>query len=528
MGACWGKRRLRERCEQEERFLTSDFETSLPPGVIPVDELQKLVPVELKMKRDTNDCQLCGRQQGDCSNVITCREEISFEVFEDLMERGWWRTGSIIFIPVLKLVCCPSYALRLPVAKFRLSRSHRRVLKRWNDFLMNGDSRWDRRDRKKFRPGLNSPMPYFAIPSGEELQEMNDPQPVKYDTATEEDDVKQRKMKKEKKRKEELKPGTGPDPDKPPSRKAKLVRAERKMKKLAERGDCTGGSERNARTKQEKSTLLELLQQHEHKLSQKNPKHVLTMTLVPTNPEDGTILQTMEEFLWLYNSFQDAVHTGEQKFATSSELHWAFVQSPLTTPPDTERPLGTYHMRYHLDGELVMVSVVDILPRYFVSIYFIYNPDIRFLQPGIYTVLREIALIQQLQQQHPEMQYYNLGNFNTSNPKLSYKQQFKPSEVLCPVTNTYTSLEEALPRMEQSSVSRLAKQHIPEWPAEATFNVDNLVVHCADPTHWGDIPVFRRFSAMPRNIKAKCGPVLRHYMSSVGEESMHKMAIFMV
>lgn len=48
---------------------------------------------------------------------------------------------------------------------------------------------------------------------------------------------------------------------------------------------------------------------------------------------------------------------------------------PYQTPPPSHLPshFGSYHQMYRLDGELIAVGVLDILPGCVSSVYFMYN-----------------------------------------------------------------------------------------------------------------------------------------------------------
>jgi hypothetical protein len=48
-------------------------------------------------------------------------------------------------------------------------------------------------------------------------------------------------------------------------------------------------------------------------------------------------------------------------------------------------------MEYRLNGVLIAVGVIDLLPSYVSSVYMFYDPDYRFLNLGTYAMLREIA-----------------------------------------------------------------------------------------------------------------------------------------
>ena len=49
---------------------------------------------------------------------------------------------------------------------------------------------------------------------------------------------------------------------------------------------------------------------------------------------------------------------------------------------------GSFHQHYLLDGKIIAVGVVDILPNCISSVYLYYDPDYSFLGLGVYTALR--------------------------------------------------------------------------------------------------------------------------------------------
>jgi arginine-tRNA-protein transferase len=54
---------------------------------------------------------------------------------------------------------------------------------------------------------------------------------------------------------------------------------------------------------------------------------------------------------------------------------------------------GTYHMQYLIDGKIIAVGVVDLLPRCLSSAYFYYLPEYTFLNLGTYSALRFVQFI---------------------------------------------------------------------------------------------------------------------------------------
>jgi len=49
---------------------------------------------------------------------------------------------------------------------------------------------------------------------------------------------------------------------------------------------------------------------------------------------------------------------------------------------------GSFHQQYILDGKIICVGVIDILPSLVSSKYLYYDPDYSFLSIGTYSALR--------------------------------------------------------------------------------------------------------------------------------------------
>lgn len=49
---------------------------------------------------------------------------------------------------------------------------------------------------------------------------------------------------------------------------------------------------------------------------------------------------------------------------------------------------GSFHQHYLLDGQIIAVGVIDILPSCMSSVYLYYDPDYDFLSLGTYSALR--------------------------------------------------------------------------------------------------------------------------------------------
>ncbi|CAN6350847.1 unnamed protein product [Urochloa humidicola] len=167
-----------------------------------------------------------------------------------------------------------------------------------------------------------------------------------------------------------------------------------------------------------------------------------------------------EEFA-LYRKYQTKVH--KEKTVTESSYRRFLVDTPIIfVPPksgdDTVPPcgFGSFHQQYRIDGKLVAVGVVDILPKCLSSKYLFWDPDLAFLSLGKYTALKEIDWVKTAQEHCPSLQYYYLGYYIHSCNKMRYKAAYRPSELLCPVRYEWVHYDLAKPLLDKSQYSVLS------------------------------------------------------------------------
>ncbi len=66
-----------------------------------------------------------------------------------------------------------------------------------------------------------------------------------------------------------------------------------------------------------------------------------------------------------------------------------FASSQAEYSPDgPDVGYGSFHQQYWLDGRIVAVGVIDILPTCVSSVYLYYHPDFASLSLGSYSALR--------------------------------------------------------------------------------------------------------------------------------------------
>lgn len=112
---------------------------------------------------------------------------------------------------------------------------------------------------------------------------------------------------------------------------------------------------------------------------------------------------------------------------------------------------GTFHMLYRIDGKLIAVGVVDVLPHCLSSVYAYYDPDFskRYIELGKLTALFEIAWVQRVARLvSPRLRHYYLGFYINSCTKMRYKGDYGPADLLCPYAWTWRPLAECKPLLD--------------------------------------------------------------------------------
>ncbi|KAJ7699958.1 arginine-tRNA-protein transferase [Mycena rosella] len=64
--------------------------------------------------------------------------QLSCQVYQKMIDRGWRRSGTWCYKPDLYHSCCPSYTIKLDALAFKPSKSQRKLINRWNRFILHG------------------------------------------------------------------------------------------------------------------------------------------------------------------------------------------------------------------------------------------------------------------------------------------------------------------------------------------------------------------------------------------------------
>jgi arginine-tRNA-protein transferase len=97
-----------------------------------------------------------------------------------------------------------------------------------------------------------------------------------------------------------------------------------------------------------------------------------------------------------------------------------FYRFVVESPMRFDGTYGTVHQHYRIDGKLIAVGIVDILPNGLSSVYAFYDPSQHISAFGKYMSLKEIECA--------SPSYCYLGYYIEGCPKMRYKAEYKPSE----------------------------------------------------------------------------------------------------
>ena len=391
---------------------------------------------------------------------MTCQD------FQDLVDYGFQRSGNFVYRPVMKQTCCPQYVIRLDSKEFKLSKSQKSSIKKFKQYLLEGrklpvESHTESQGNVAAIALPESHSNTTSTPIGNCVSASETTPPTQSYSTSQGTELHQGAQKVKK----VVKPGAGPDPNKPPCKKAKVVRKERREKKLLtlvqqdiipQANPSTHAINSQVSSDQEFTQYLEdILTFPKHE----DCTHKFKTKLLAINSKEFT--DTYKESFQVFKKFQTIIHKETETDSGEIQFNEFLVSSPLRYKPGPENmttKFGTYHQQYLLDDKIFAVGVLDILPKGVLCEYLYYDPDYRFIAPGVITALLEISLTQQFYLQNPAMQYYYMGYYVQSCPKMNYKNKYSASALLCPETYTYVPISICIPKLKASGYSRLAAE----------------------------------------------------------------------
>ncbi|KAK9506616.1 hypothetical protein O3M35_008515 [Rhynocoris fuscipes] len=402
--------------------------------------------------------------------------ELTVEDYQNLIDRGWRRSGMYCYKPTMTQTCCPLYTIRCDATNLKLSKSQKKILKRMTKFLKDGIKQntneetcaekesvgalegensheaallervTDKFQRNKTKmtsidESVNenklvrdsSSNPTVSVLNPSNIEPKDESAVTKLDT-------------KESIRLKTPRPGDGMDPSKPQCKKAKILRLERKKKKLEEKEAPMEINKSNNEPKEK--SLEDFIRESQ----QTGSKNVLEIRLLPVKNIDT-------ESSWrVFVKYQTTIHKESEHECSYRIFRDFLISTPLQPYKDDQGPppgYGSFHQQYWLNGKLIAVGVIDILPKCISSVYFFYDPDYSFLSLGTYGSLRELELVRSFAEKCTNLKYYYMGFYIHSCPKMKYKARLTPSYLLCPEVYSWHPVEQCIPKLNLVKYSRL-------------------------------------------------------------------------
>ncbi|KAL2794684.1 arginine-tRNA-protein transferase [Aspergillus keveii] len=296
-----------------------------------------------------NSCGYCKSDNGSASYYASS-VSVRPGHYEELVNRGWRRSGTLYYKQNLQRSCCPHYTMRLEATAYKPRRDQRKAINRWNKFVLGPE--YIRRaaylcpktrEQKKHRK-----CSFDLLDAVHAVEYSNVKRPV--------------------------------DP---------------KTKRPLE------------------------------------PAHRFEV-----NIEGDTVSQAKFE---LFRKYQTKVHKEDVSKWQTKDFKRFLCSGLKRSEPDTSeelRRLGSWHQCYRLDGKLIAVAVLDLMPNGVSSVYIFYDPDYEHWEFGKLSAMREIALAIE-----DGYKYYYMGYYIHSCQKMRYKGTFRPQYILDPESPTWNPLD---------------------------------------------------------------------------------------
>ena len=295
------------------------------------------------------------------------------EFYQALVDRCWRRSGKLVYRPNQREACCPHYTIRLDASAYRPTRDHRQTVNRFSRYVVGDEYT---KTAQRVRP---------------------------------------------------------------------LSRAEAKRRdttfdlceRLHEAESCNLPSLQASRTRRRNKAKPANPANTESSPKTVEPAHRFEVTLEPDTYTD--------EKYDIYANYQRLIHKEPASKISKSTFTGFLCNSSLRRETEIERDegggirekkLGSYHQCYRLDGQLVAVGVLDLLPHCVSAVYFMYHESIHKFNPGKLSAMREIALAIE-----GGYKWWYSGYYIASCPKMRYKLGFMPQYVLDPETYQWDAFD---------------------------------------------------------------------------------------
>ncbi|KAK8671913.1 hypothetical protein V6N13_038496 [Hibiscus sabdariffa] len=420
--------------------------------------------------------------------------------YQDLLDRGWRRCGCSLYKPEMERTCCPSYTIRLKASDFVPSKEQGRVYRRMQRFLdgtLEVSKPMELADDENASTHTSSSMNPLVSKSGNEPFSCGNKRESKA-----EEFMHHLSNQIDKVVHAYIESGEFPSGIQFPKAVVKMVSHSKRKLSVEGSEDLlytsniafqvaatlrrTRSAERDGQQSQISRHSAEEIDLCPKSIAE-NASLDRDVQIVALPEESGCVSQSSsakksfehrqgqkrkleihlkrsifdpEEYA-LYKRYQIEVHNDPPDHVTESSYRSFLVDTPLffvSPSADGMVPpfgFGSFHQQYIIDGKLVAVGVVDILPGCLSSKYLFWDPDYAFLSLGKYSALQEIGWVKENQADCASLQYYYMGYYIHSCSKMRYKAAYYPSELLCPLRYQWVAFHIARPMLDKKKYAVL-------------------------------------------------------------------------
>ncbi|KAL2351855.1 arginine-tRNA-protein transferase [Cryomyces antarcticus] len=183
--------------------------------------------------------------------------------------------------------------------------------------------------------------------------------------------------------------------------------------------------------------LLSTVHESEYNTLKKppEPEHRFEVSL---EPDDFT-----EEKFRLFEDYQKNVHHDPPSQISRGSFKRFLCSSPLRrvscSVNGIKQDHGSFHQCYRLDGRLIAMAVLDLLPHCVSGVYFLYHRDFEKWSFGKLSAMREAALAVEKGYEH-----YYMGYYIHSCAKMRYKGDYKPQFILDLETLQWNAMDDEM------------------------------------------------------------------------------------
>ncbi|GER54461.1 arginyl-tRNA--protein transferase 1 [Striga asiatica] len=425
--------------------------------------------------------------------------------YQALLDRGWRRSGCFLYKPDMEKTCCPSYTIRLKASDFVPSKEQIRVSKRMKRFL-NGQL--DAKETDKIMDEPHTSREHTSIEKTDEIMhflshnlDATVQQYIKGGKFSSDIQLPKASIKRVSPAKRKLGAEKSEELLFSCNIAFQIAAALKRLKRDADHMNESSQHVLEGTEDLSPKAIAEILTKHSKQLIESHGllvracighinfysalkqtavvesgieiKSIISSTRTGGNDESfkkcSERLQSLcrrfevrlkrssfdDEEYSLYRKYQIKVHNDAPDHVTESSYKRFLVDTPLihvpangdqTTPPCG---FGSFHQQYVVDGNLIAVGVIDILPKCLSSKYLFWDPDFAFLSLGKFSALEEIRWVSENQLHCPSLEFYYLGYYIHSCSKMRYKAAYRPSELLCPLRFQWVPYNIAKPLLDR-------------------------------------------------------------------------------